>query len=662
MVANELQIKSRAPFDGGVAFGDAGQFEELIGTVRYAVDPDHPANELITDLKLVPRDRAGRVAFSADFRMLRPVEPQRGNHRILLDVLNRGRPRALKYFNGAADNPDANAPLDTGNGFLMRQGYTVVWCGWQHDVPDAPGLLRINVPGAVTSDGPISGKLVVTFQPNAPAQVQLLSDRMHRPYPANDLNDPEAMLTVQDHDYAPSQVIPRNQWSFARVDNQRVVPDGRHVYLEPGFEPGRVYRVIYTTTGAPVAGLGLLATRDIVAFLRYKASKESNPCAGDIQHAFAFGASQSGRFLRHFLYLGLNQDEDDRPVFDGLIAHIAGGRRGEFNLRFGQPSRVIEHSVASLFPFGDTEQTDPETGRTDGLLSKLAGRGTLPKVFYTNTSSEYWGGHAALTHTDLAGERDIQPLESVRIYHYAGTQHSSATSPLGDSDPATGSRGRYAFNCVDYVPLLGATLVRLDRWVSHGEAPPPSQYPRLDDGTAVSPERTAAVFQAIPGVEFPARHRYLCRLDFGLEDGVSTKLPPQEGNPYPNLVSAVDQDGNELGGIRLPELTASLATQTGWNVRHPDTGGPGQTLRMIGSTIPFAATRSEREASGDPRLSIEERYPTRDDYLERVRREVHTLVDAGYLLPEDISFISEGAGQRYDLFRSRIKEVQTASG
>ena len=662
MAASALQITSRTPFDGGVAFGDAGPFEELIGTVRFAVDPDHPANELITDLKLVPRNRAGKVAFSADFRMLRPVEPQRGNHRILLDVLNRGRPRALKYLNSATDNPDPNAPLEPGNGFLMRQGYTVVWCGWQHDVPDAQGLLRINLPGAVTSNGPISGKLLVTIQPNASAQVQLLSDRMHRPYPANDLNDPEAVLTVQDHDYAPSQVIPRNQWSFARLENQRVVPDGRYVYLEPGFEPGKVYRVIYTTTGAPVIGLGLVATRDIVAFLRYDTSTESNPCAGDIQHALAFGVSQSGRFLRHFLYLGLNQDEDDRPVFDGLIAHIAGGRRGEFNLRFGQPSRVIEHSVASLFPFADTEETDAETGRTDGLLSRHVAQGTLPKIFFTNTSSEYWGGHAALIHTDLNGERDIQPLESVRIYHYAGTQHSSATFPLSDSDPATGSRGRYVFNCVDYVPLLRAALVHLDRWVSHGEAPLPSQHPRLDDGTAVAPERTDAVFRAIPGVEFPARHRYLCRLDFGSEDGVATTLPPQEGNPYPNLVSVVDQDGNELGGIRLPDLTAPLATQTGWNIRHPDTGGPGQTLRMIGSTIPFAATRLEREASGDPRLSIEERYPTRDDYLERVRREVHTLVDAGYVLPEDVSFIIEGAGQRYDLFRSRVKEAQAASG
>ena len=544
----------------------------------------------------------------------------------------------------------------------MRQGYTLVWCGWQHDVPDRRGLLRINLPGAVTSAGPISGRLTVTFQPNVPAQVQLLSDRTHRPYPANDVNDADAVLTVQDHDYASPQVIPRSQWSFARLENQKVVPDGRHVYLQAGFEPGKVYRAIYTTTGAPVAGLGLLATRDIIAFLRNGDTKEGNPCAGDIEHAFAFGASQSGRFLRHFLYLGLNQDEDDRTVFDGLIAHIAGGRRGEFNLRFGQPSLVIEHSVASMFPFADTEQTDSEITCTSGLLSSLAARGKLPKVFFTNTSSEYWGGHAALIHTDLSGSSDIQPLESVRIYHYSGTQHSSATFPMGDSDPDTGSRGRYVFNCVDYVPLLRAALVRLDRWVSYGEAPPPSRHPRLDDGTAVTPESTGAIFRAIPGVVFPTHQRYLCRLDFGLEEGAATELPPREGNPYPNLVSAVDEDGNERGGIMLPDITVPLATHMGWNPRRPDTGAPDQTLRMIGSTIPFAATRSEREATGDPRLSIEERYPTREEYLERVRNEVLGLVDAGYLLLEDLTVIIEGAGRRYDLFRSRVKEVQAANG
>ena len=660
MTVTSLEIRTCGPLSGGAVFGNTGAYEQLDGTVRFAVDPDQPANGLITDLKLVPRDSKGRVAFSADFRILRPVEPDRGNQRIFFDVLNRGRGRALRYFNSATDNPDPDASLDAGNGFLMRQGYCVVWCGWQHDVPDTQGLLRIQVPGAATAAGPVSGKLMVTFQPNFPSQVQLLSDRMHRPYPANDLNEPDAVLTVQDHHYATPQVLPRDQWSFARLEYGRVAPDGRHVFLSSGFKAGKVYRVIYSTQGAPVVGLGLLATRDLVAFLKNNATEDGNTCPGNIERAFAFGSSQSGRFLRQFLYLGLNQDESDRPVFDGVIAHIAGGRRGEFNQRFGQPSNVIEHSVGSLFPFTDIQQTDPKTGQTDGLLQRPTARGDLPKIFFTNTSAEYWGGHASLTHTDLTGKRDIVPSESVRIYHYAGTQHASETFPPTDSDPANGSRGQHSFNWVDYTPLLRAALISLDRWVTEGAEPPPSCHPRIDDGTAVPPDHTAPVFQAIPGAYFPEWHRYICRLDFGSDESIATKLPPETGEPYPNLVSAVDQDGNELGGIRLPDLTEPLATHTGWNTRHPDTGGTGQILGMTGSTIPFAATSTQREVSGDPRAALEERYPSRDYYLEQVRRAAQALVNTGYLLTEDLDRIVQGAGLRYDHVQSTVNVVQAA--
>ena len=595
MSVTALEISSKAPFAGGASFGETGSYEQLDGTVRFAVNPDHPDNALITDLTLVPRSRSGKVTFSADFRILRPVDSSRGNRRLLLDVLNRGRQRALKYINSAVDFVTNGNP-DPGNGFLMVQGYTLVWCGWQHDVPDSPGLLRIQVPGAVTPAGPISGRSTVTFQPNITSQVQLLADRMHRPYPTSDLHDPEAVLTVQDHDYATPQVVDRNRWSFAKVETGGVVPSGRHIYLPAGFKAGKIYRITYTTKGAPVVGLGLLATRDIVAFLRNPGSgnakdPEGNPCAGAVERAYAFGASQSGRFLRQFLYLGLNQDE--------------------------------------------------------------------------NTAAEYWGGHAALIHTNVGGTRDIPPSDSVRIYHYAGTQHASGTFPLGDTDPATGSRGSLPFNCVDYVPLLRAALVQLDRWVSQGDTPPPSRHPRVDDGTAVSPDRTAATFQAIPGVDFPQRQRYICRLDFGPERGITSRFPVDVGKPYPNLVSVVDSDGNELSGIRLPDITVPLGTHTGWNTRHPDTGGRGLSLRLSGSTIPFPPTRAEKEATGDPRPSIEERYTSKEDYLDRVRRAAQSLIDGRYLLQEDLDTVASDAYQRYDVFYSEvkagIKEAQPAS-
>jgi hypothetical protein len=656
MAVTKLLITSRRPFAQEKAFGQVGPYEQLDGAVYFAVDPNHAANRLITDLKLAPRDGSGLVHFSADWRLLRPAEPRRGNHRLLFDILNRGRGPVLRNLNNAPDVAP-NEPLDPGNGFLMRQGYTVAWCGWQHDVPDAPGLMRLRAPEAVTAEGPISGKIAVIFMPDALTRVQYLADRIHRAYPTHHLEDPEAMLTEQDHEDAPERIIPRDQWCFARLENGRVVPDASHVYMALGFQPGKVYQVIYTTTGAPIGGCGLLATRDLGAFLKYGTAGEGNPCAGDVEYAYSFGVSQSGRFLRHFLYLGLNQDEQDRTVFDGLIPHVAGGKHGEFNHRFAQPSSQASRSPNNLFPFSDTEQTDLETGRTAGLLSRLAARGKLPTVMHTYTSSEYWGGHGALVHIDITGSRDLEVPESVRIYHFGGCQHPVGAFPLQDKDPRQGVRGQQPFNWTDYRPLLRAALVNLDRWVSHGETPPPSRYPRLDDGTAAPPESLADTFRAIPGVNFPAPLRRFSRLDFGPETGIVTHVPPLIGKPYPCLVPVVDQDGNEVCGIRLPYQTVPLATYTGWNLRHPDIGGAGQILStggasggtLVGSTIPFPATREAREAAGDPRRSIAERYPSREDYLERVRQATQAFIDTRYLLAEDFEEIVSQAAQHYDL-------------
>jgi hypothetical protein len=652
MAVTALEIKTCIPFAQGAAFGDVGPYQLLEGTVHCAVDPNHPSNAGITDLKLALRDAQGLVRYSADIRLLQPVAPQRGNQRLLLDIVNRGNPTVLTNFNSAVGRQDP------GNGFLMRQGYTVVWCGWQDDVPEVPGLIRIQVPEAVDSDGqPIVGKIAMTFQPDAPMQVQLLSDRLHRPHPVRDVNDLDATLTVQDHEDAPPHTIPRQQWSFARLEDGRVVPDATQVYMASGFLPGKVYQVIYTTAGAPVIGLGLLAARDVVSCLRYGSAQEGNPCAGQIQYAYSFGRSQSGRFLRHFLYLGLNQDEQNRIVCDGLIPLVAGGGRGEFNQRFGQPSNSNKYSVKNLFPFHDTTQTDPETGRTDGLLARLVARGKLPKIFFINTSAEYWGGHAALIHTDLDGKCDLAPSETVRIYHFAGTQHGPGNLLLTDTGTADDSRGQHRPNAVDYRPLLRAALVHLDRWVTTGQTPPPSCHPRIDDGTAVLPAHTAATFQALPKVHFPAHLRFIARLDFGtgVEEGITTILPPKVGKPYANLVAAIDEDGNERAGIRLPDLSVPVATYTGWNVRHASIGGPGQTLSLLGSTLPFPATQAERQASGDPRLSIEERYASKDDYLRRVQQAAEVLVQQQYMLAEDVPTVMDQAAQRYDLFYSLVR-------
>jgi hypothetical protein len=413
-----LEINTRQPLGAGRAFGDVGPYLQLDGTAHFAVDPDHRLNLGITDLHLAPRDDKGLVHFAADVRILTPEDPRRGNRRLLLEVPNRGNRLAMWMLNRAPRQTVPSAPLEVGDGFLMRQGYTVVWCGWQHDVPAVDGLMRLRVPDAQSARLPISGKILVKFQPNVPNQVQLLSDRLHRPYSSNNLDDADAKLLAYDASDAPARVIPRGQWSFARIEAGQVVPDASHIYLASGFVPGKQYEVIYTTTGAPIVGLGLLTARDAAAFLRYGDVEEGNPCASNVQHAYAFGASQSGRYLRQFLYLGLNEDEQERVVFDGLLVHIAGGKRGgDFNQRFGQPSSSSR--MSDLFPFHDTTQTDPATGRTDGLLDRLAAHSRLPKVFFTNSSTEYWRGDASLIHTNVEGTQDLPASASVRIYHYA---------------------------------------------------------------------------------------------------------------------------------------------------------------------------------------------------------------------------------------------------
>ena len=666
MAVKAIEVKSRSPWFGGQPFGEVGPYEELEGTVHFAVDPDHPRNQIITDLEFAPRDSDGLVGFSADFFIARPQDPRRGNHRVLFEVVTRGKRRPVRLFNSVEESSDPSAMLDPGNGFVMRHGYTLVWCGWQADLPPAEGLMRMRVPDTVSPQGPPSGKIIVTFQLNARAQVQALSDALHRPYATIDVNDLEATLIVRDNEDGPDQVVPRGQWSFAKLVDGWVMPDDSHIYMPSGFESGKVYEVLYTTTAGPVIGLGLPAVRDIVSFLKYGLAGEGNPCVGDVEYAYGTGPSQSARFLRHFLYLGLNEDEESRMVFDGLLPHGAGARFGEFNQRFGQPSTPAKRSMGNLFPFTDTEQTDPETGRTDSLLSRLAARGKVPKIMLTNTSAEYWRGDGSLLHTDVEGTQDVAPSDSVRIYLYAGTHHPSGVFPLTETHPRYGHRGDRPLNSVDYRPLTRAALVALDRWVTSGEPPPSSRYPRIWDGTLVHPEGTANTFKAIPGVKFPAQLPCTSRLDFGprAEAGIPTTMPPVVGKAYRHLVSALDEDGNELGGIRLPDISVPLATHTGWNLRHPQMGSPDQVvglfIGLLGWTVPFPATRAEREASGDPRPSIEERYASREDYLGRVRKATQTLVDEGYLLEEDLRVVVGQASERYDLFRKPAKEPQAA--
>ncbi len=654
----EFAVQLRRPLAGGVPFGEVGPYEELKGRLHLSVDPANEANARVTDLALAPRDAGGRVAFTADVSILLPVDRRRASGRLLLDVVNRGNTVAVPNFNRATrpvftPGSDPNPPIDAGDGFLMRRGFVVASCGWQCDVPRVPGLFRLEVPEARGADGGrLRGRLLVQLQ--APVRVPhlLLSDRGHIPYGADDLEERDAVLTVRDHRDGDAETIPRDRWRFARADGSRVVADSTHVWLEGGFAAGRIYQVAYTAIGAPVLGLGLVALRECAAWLKHGGEATGNPAAGVIKFAYAYGRSQTGRLLRTLVHDDLNVDEHGREALDGIIANVAGGMRGEFNQRFGQNSKDRSNAMSHLFPFTDRPQSDPLTGRTGALHARLDARGSRLKVMYTNMSAEYHRGDASLIHTDVDGKGDHGQGPHVRVYHFAGTEHGLGVWPPSDTQPpatdpgAPPERAPHLRSVVDYAPLLRACLANLDRWITEGVEPPPSRHPRVADSTAVAPEALAPVFAAIPTAGYPRRHARPLRLDF-------TTLPPRPGPAWGSLVSAIDADGNETGGIRLPQIVVPLATHTGWNRRHPDIGGSEQLLMFAGSTLPFAWTRRQREAAGDPRPSVEERYASRETYLARVREAGRALARERYVLDDDVELCVTLAARFWDWLAAR---------
>jgi Alpha/beta hydrolase domain len=624
-----LEIKTRAQVLGGKTFGNTGAYEKIIGTLRFAIDPTHPLHRCITDIDLAPKNAEGRVEFSGDFYLLKPVDASKGNRRLLLDVCNRGRKVALGVFNSATRVPDPERPEDFGNGFLMRHGYTVAWIGWQPDVPSQDGLMRLDAPRAQG----VTGYIRCERRPNTLTDTLPLADRYHVPHPTVDTADALARLTVRKHAGASAVEVPREDWCFS---------DARHIRLKGGFAPGAIYTIVYQSDEVPLVGLGFLAVRDTAAWLRWGSSHERNPCAGAIDRSYLFGLSQSGRFVRHLLHLGLDEDEGGRMVFEAVMPHVAGARRGEFNLRLGQPSLNVHDAVGSLPPFND-----------EALYERVRQRGRTPRIFAMNSSPEYWRGDASLIHTDIEGQRDAEPAEFARTYAFAGTQHTPGPLPPLEADASTGSRGLNRFNVVDYAPLLRAALVNLDQWVSADVEPPPSAFPRIADGTAVEAESLGAYYRSLPGVRFPDVITRPTRLDFGpeLERGIAT-YPPRVGAAYRTYVSAIDADGNEIAGIRPPELVSPLATFAGWNTRHPEEGAAGDLMSMMGSTFPFALTRAQRERTRDPRPSIAERYASRAAYLDAVRENTNAQVSQRHVLAEDVEAIVARAGLRWDWIHS----------
>ncbi len=637
-----VEVEERSDVLGGRPFGASGAYERIQARAYFAVDPKAPANRAIADIGLAPRNDEGLVEFSADLYVLKPRDPRTGNGALLFEVSNRGGKGMLGIFDFAAGSRDPRSEKELGDGYLLEKGYTLVWLGWQFDVARQPGILRLYTPPAQGVTGLVRCEIVVDKAETRAS----LADRDHIPYPAANPDDPALTLTVRDTVTGPRQTVPRRDWR---------IEDRVRIAMEKGFQPGRLYELVYRSQDPALAGLGPAAVRDLIGFLKYGGNGVT--LLGDqsryLKRAYGYGASQSGRFLRTFLYYGFNQDEKSRPVFDGLLVHIAGAGRGSFNHRFAQPSRSAYPFAdtfypTDLFPFSDEAQQDPETGLTDGLVTHATPAAARPKIFYTNSTHEYWGRVASLIHTSVDGVRDLEIPAGTRIYCFAGGQHGPAAFP----PPRNGTQNRSNPN--PWTISMRALLAAMDAWVRDGREPPPSQYPTIRSGQAVAPD--AVRFPKIPGVQFPARPLRAWRADYGQQfrtGGIITVEPPRLGSAFPVLVPQVDADGNETSGVRTPMLQWPLGTFTGWNLRAPEIGAPEELFRLQGSWIPFTRTKAERERTGDPRPSIAERYSTRAEYLEKVGAAARRMVEAGFLLDRDVAREVEVAAREWDWLIAR---------
>lgn len=717
-----MEITERVPFAGGMAFGDVGPYERIKGRLHYAVDPDNRFNRQIVDLQLAKngqlrqdvsvvsptgiteivggdaRNDKGEVEFWGDFMLIKPVDPSKGNHRLLYDVNNRGSLRMLEYYNNA---PSGNNPItaaDAGNGWLMREGYSLLWTGWNWDVESTTGVppQRIFLPIVVNADGsPLVERInaEITVQVKDGVRVDWLAWGGSRCYSVAD--DPAlrqaATLTVRDlpdvDHIGPRTLIPRNEWDFAVLDaSNNPVFNPVHVYYPKGFEKGRIYEVLYHAKNPRVVGLGLAGIRDAISFFHFETQDDRgipNPLAvrqnknkmkADLEYAYIFGISQSGRVITTMIYQGFHVDEKGRMVFEGARPDVPGGGKGAFNYRWAQTTHHPKHIEgnyfpADHFPFNFTEdrefQIDPYRIR-DGIFGDVLAVAKrlhkIPKIMLTNHETEYWTRAASLVHTDVFGLRDkghdTHPF--VRFYAINGSQHGSPSA----SSKRTNANDQHSDGFVEHRPVGRALLTALDRWVTHGIEPPPTTVPQIRKGELVTVDKHKADFPQIPaysynGVDFPAeRHpgTYLKppRADYGPDffmpmpwpgdkvpvayPGIQDDqhVPPKYfGPPYETRVPYFDKDGNGIGGIRMIELRVPLGTHQGWNPRCDKCGAPNFLQPFNVSFWPFAQTRAERMANGDPRLSIEERYAGKDDYVARVTQAAAELSAQGFMLPED---------------------------
>lgn len=617
-----IDIDAVDPLADGAPFGQAGPYERVTGTAHGEVDPDHPANRGIALLAQAPRNPRGRVEYSTGIYLLRPADPARGSGRLLYEVNNRGR---KMLFSTLADAPagvnDPRTLADLGNAFPLTLGHVLVWSGWDPDAPRAKGGLALDAPVATDRGQPIVQRVRDEFVSGTRIGVLDAFRLSHQAAsPAQD----RARLTVREREADAPHEVPTTDWSFV---------DARSIRLRDGLapQPGFLYEFHYDAIHPKVQGLGFAATRDVVSHLRHHAGGIALT-GRPMSHALAIGISQAGRYLRDHISQGFNRDEDGRRVFDGVLSHIAGVGRVFLNTPFAQPARTCtqheDHAYPeNAFPFSAATLTDPLTGQTGALLR---GDDSDPRLIEINTSTEYWQKGASLLHTDSLGQHDVTLPDGVRVYLIAGTQHGGRAGMTADPGPAVNPRNPH-----NPMPAVRALLVALDAWVARGEAPPPSRIPTLAEGTLVAPDQTG--FPAIPGAA-------VVRTTNRISPPGDWVTPVRDERAYRPLVCRVDRDGNELAGIRLPDISVPLATYTGWNA-YKAPYPPGEIADRDGSCLAFAADEATRQATGDPRPAIAQRYHDRDDYVARVRDAALALVRDRLLLAADADQYVERARQ-----------------
>jgi len=641
-----LEIKSRVDVLNGRQFGDAGAYERITGSIYFSLAMANPHNRGIVDLDNAVNVKSGEVEFSSDFVAIRPKDPNKSNGSMVLEIPNRGRGRIVALVDGG----NWDLANDAGDAWLLRNGYTVATLGWQWDAT-GPDALRLYAPLAKENGKTITGLLRGDLMPwKAMAEIPLghliLGKIGGTEYPVAALDDRRNVLTVRDSRSAKRAVVPRSEWQFAHTVDGKLEPSDRHIHLNGGFQPGRIYEYVYVVADPVLAGLGFAAVRDFAAYAKHGADPIV-PAA----RVYGEGISQNGRFLRDYIYQGFNADEDERMALDGVLAHVAGAGRGSFNYRFAQPSRDAQPTSSvffptDIFPFTDQPETDPATGNSQGLLDRAMADKVVPKIFFSNTSYEYWGRAAALIHVTADGKRDASISPNVRIYHFTGLQHFPGPFP-----PAKGEGDLLGQEPQSPLPVQyfwRAMIANMDAWVRSNIAPPKSSYPKIADGTLVPFQKY--LFPAIPDVKQPHEANGAYRLDFGSHwrDGVLGIQPPQVGKAFPVLVPQVDADGNERDGVPLPEITVPLATYTSWNLRDPSIGAAEQRVSFEGSYLPFPRTAAERQQRGDPRRSITERYASRKDYLSRYSHAIDELAKQRWILEEDRPALLHLGRQEWD--------------